>query len=106
MTNDPPAVASKASVDLESESVAGEDDPGASMDMPPAGQEPAAVPGGTETVRPDAGAVLNPGDDAAPGTPGTGEALCRACGGSGRLGGTPCAACGGTGKVVAGMGGG
>lgn len=28
---------------------------------------------------------LNPGDEVAPGTPGTGEALYRVCGGSGRI---------------------
>ena len=28
---------------------------------------------------------LNPGDEAAPGTPGTGEAVCPDCGGSGKI---------------------
>jgi hypothetical protein len=49
---------------------------------------------------------LRPGDEAAPGTPGTGESICRVCGGSGR---DPqqrtCAQCGGTGKVTVGIGG-
>ncbi len=49
---------------------------------------------------------LNPGDDAAPGTPGTGEDICRRCGGSGRIDGGGCPNCGGTGKVVEGIGGG
>lgn len=49
---------------------------------------------------------LNPGDDAAPGTPGTGEDLCRRCGGSGRIDGVECPNCGGTGKVIEGIGGG
>jgi len=48
----------------------------------------------------------NPGDDASPGTPGTGENLCRRCGGSGEVESAPCPDCKGTGKVVAGIGGG
>jgi hypothetical protein len=70
------------------ESVAGEEDPGASIDLvqPPAGQ---------------------PGDEAPRGVPGTGEAICRRCGGSGRTdGGERCTECGGTGKVNVGVGGG
>jgi hypothetical protein len=47
----------------------------------------------------------NPGDEAAPGTPGTGENLCRKCSGTGDQGGQPCPECGGTGKVVEGIGG-
>lgn len=46
-----------------------------------------------------------PGDEAPPGAPGTGENLCRRCGGSGRLDGQPCPECGGTGKVTEGLGG-
>lgn len=50
---------------------------------------------------------LNPGDEAAPGTPGTGEDLCLECNGTGkREGGTECQACAGTGKVVRAVGGG
>jgi hypothetical protein len=48
---------------------------------------------------------INPGDEAAPGTPGTGENVCRACGGSGRQAGRACPECGGSGKVVEGIGG-
>ncbi|MHA6718017.1 hypothetical protein ACX40Y_01075 [Sphingomonas sp. RS6] len=47
---------------------------------------------------------LNPGDEAAPGTPGSGEDIC--CGGSGRIDGGECPVCGGTGKVIEGIGGG
>jgi hypothetical protein len=86
-------------------SVAGEEDPGASMDMAqnrgtegrndqPAGRPPT---GG----RPD----LAPGDEAAPGTPSTGESICPQCGGSGRLGASSCPNCLGTGKVIVGIGG-
>ena len=49
---------------------------------------------------------MSPGDQAPPGTVGTGENLCRACGGSGRgTGGEPCASCSGTGVVTEEMGG-
>ena len=51
-------------------------------------------------------APLNPGDEAAAGTPGTGENLCPHCGGSGDHDGTPCEVCGGTGKVTEGLAGG
>ena len=50
---------------------------------------------------------LNPGDDAAPGTPGAGEDICDACAGRGTLAdGKPCPQCGGTGRVMEGIGGG
>ena len=45
------------------------------------------------------------GDDAAPGTPGTGENLCPECNGSGKLGNRACPNCDGTGKVIEGIGG-
>lgn len=48
---------------------------------------------------------LNPGDDAAPGTPGTGENICPQCGGSGEWQGSECAQCGGSGRVIEGIGG-
>ena len=48
----------------------------------------------------------SPGDAAAPGTPGTGENVCPACKGSGRLGNDPCPNCSGTGVVIEGVGGG
>lgn len=77
-------VSSAGSAHSLTESVAGEEDPGASLDTVPA----------------------HPGDEASPGTPGTGEGLCRECGGSGRRDdGRTCPACGGTGKVTVGIGG-
>ncbi len=48
---------------------------------------------------------LNPGDEAPPGTPGTGEDVCPDCRGTGRRDGRECATCGGTGKIVEGVGG-
>jgi hypothetical protein len=50
---------------------------------------------------------LNPGDDAEPGTPGTGEDICDACAGKGTLpDGKACPQCGGSGHVIVGIGGG
>jgi DnaJ-class molecular chaperone len=48
---------------------------------------------------------MNPGDEAPPGTKGTGETVCPACSGSGRRGEQPCSNCGGTGKVIKAIGG-
>ena len=47
----------------------------------------------------------SPGDDASPGTPGTGEDICRVCNGDGKVDGKTCENCGGSGKVVEGVGG-
>lgn len=48
---------------------------------------------------------LRPGDEAPAGTPGTGENICRRCGGSGKADGASCPDCGGTGKITTGIGG-
>jgi hypothetical protein len=53
----------------------------------------------------DPTAEMAPGDEAPPGTPGAGENLCPACGGSGKLEGADCQTCGGTGKVIEEVGG-
>jgi len=50
-------------------------------------------------------ANLKPGDEAAPGTLGTGENICPQCHGSGRLSGQSCPNCRGTGKITTGIGG-
>lgn len=49
--------------------------------------------------------MLNPGDEAAPGTPGVGEDICPECQGKGRIDGSPCPVCGGSGKVIRAIGG-
>jgi hypothetical protein len=49
--------------------------------------------------------ILNPGDEAAPGTPGTGEDVCPLCHGHGRIMRSRRPNCGGTGKVIRGIGG-
>lgn len=95
----------EAPVDLAAESVAGEEDPGASIDLalsPDRSDQPAG--GGAEQV-PTPQAPMSPGDEAPAGTPGTGEDVCPRCGGSGKLGASDCPACGGTGKVTVGIGG-
>ena len=94
--NHPPA---KTDTDF-SQSVAGEEDPGASLDMAAktpgtASSNPVSMPSGTQ----------HPDDEAPEGTPGTGEGLCRECGGSGQVDDGPCPSCDGTGKVVVGVGG-
>ena len=66
------------------QSVAGEEDPGAALDITP----------------PRAGGAVSPAG------PGTGETACRRCGGSGRVGDSLCPTCGGTGTVSLGIGGG
>lgn len=50
-------------------------------------------------------ATPRPGDQAPEGTPGTGEALCPVCGGTGKTDGRNCENCGGTGKIIEGVGG-
>ncbi|WP_332815439.1 hypothetical protein [Ramlibacter sp.] len=100
-----PRTAGTGPIDL-SESVAGEEDPGSSIEI---GSRRPASPG---AAQPSSGAQASgptppmaPGDEAPPGTPSTGEDLCRACGGTGQLNGGPCPECEGTGKVVRGIGG-
>ena len=51
------------------------------------------APSGTAGVR-------NPGDQAAPDAPQTGEVTCPECHGTGRIQGGACPNCGGTGQVV------
>ncbi len=45
-------------------------------------------------------ATMAPGDEAPPGTPGTGEDVCPDCAGSGRSDGGECGTCLGRGRVV------
>jgi DnaJ-class molecular chaperone len=49
---------------------------------------------------------MNQGDDAAPGTAGTGEDVCPDCQGSGKIDNQDCQNCGGTGIVIQGLAGG
>ena len=48
---------------------------------------------------------MAPGDEARPGTPGTGEDICPQCQGSGKKDGRRCENCAGTGKIIRGIGG-
>lgn len=104
--------ASSGPVDLSAESVAGEEDPGAAIDIDladtgrtsfAAAMASGAEPGKDNPAAPPA--PMSPGDEAPPGTPGTGEDVCRTCGGTGRLNGGVCPDCEGTGKVNVGIGG-
>ena len=55
----------------------------------------------------NAGSHLKPGDEALPGTPGTGEDICPECRGTGKLkDGDECPTCEGTGRIVQAIGGG
>lgn len=96
-------------VDL-SRSVAGEEDPGASIDMSKAdamssgrSDQPANPGDGKQPS--GRGAPMAPGDQAPPGAPGTGEGVCPSCGGSGKTASGTCPDCQGTGKVTVGIGG-
>lgn len=100
----PPSTPAKGEdLDL-TNSVAGEEDPGASIDlaMPGRSDQPA---GQGSQQSPGAQPRMSPGDEAPPGTPGTGEDVCPQCGGTGRVGASACPACQGSGKVNVGIGG-
>jgi len=60
---------------------------------------------GAPTDPPPVPPKLNPGDEAALGTPGTGEDICPLCHGHGRIMHTRCPNCGGSGRIVRGIGG-
>jgi hypothetical protein len=69
--------------------------------------------GGFMTASPSTGTPINPGthlkpgDEAAPGTPGTGEDICPECSGTGkRKDGNECPNCEGTGRIIQAIGGG
>ncbi|MBT2322005.1 hypothetical protein J7E62_06510 [Variovorax paradoxus] len=60
----------------------------------------------SDDAAPSGAPPSRPGDEAPAGTPGTGEGLCRRCGGSGKTeDGQACPECKGTGKVTVGIGG-
>jgi DnaJ-class molecular chaperone len=50
--------------------------------------------------------TMKPGDEAPPGTPGTGEDVCPNCQGKGMVNHRRCPTCSGTGVVVKGLAGG
>jgi hypothetical protein len=58
--------------------------------------------GGRETGTPglEPSAPKNPGDEALPGSKQTGDQICPACQGSGRIQDSDCADCGGTGRIT------
>jgi hypothetical protein len=97
------------SLDMDlAQSVAGEEDPGASIDLAQAAASPGKSdqPAEQRDGRPSAAQrPMSPGDEAPAGTPGTGEDVCPNCGGSGRAASGACPVCAGTGKVTVGIGG-
>jgi hypothetical protein len=78
--------------------------PGQPARAPGASDQPAGGHGGDAAPAP-AAAPMSPGDEAPPGTPGTGEDVCPRCGGSGRQGDGECPECQGSGRVTVGIGG-
>lgn len=60
---------------------------------------------GSSQDDPNSRRTAKPGDVAPPGTPGTGEAPCPACRGTGLIEGRRCVECAGTGIVIQGIGG-
>jgi hypothetical protein len=52
------------------------------------------------TAQPSGETPMAPGDEAPRGTPGTGEDICPACGGSGRRGEDACDHCLGRGRII------
>ncbi|HEY0823546.1 MAG TPA: hypothetical protein VGD76_07135 [Ramlibacter sp.] len=87
-------------------SVAGEEDPGASFDLPTGTEGRRDQPAGQPPMQPTGGQPpMAPGDEAPAGTPSTGENVCPQCGGTGRIGASACPNCQGTGVVIVGIGG-
>jgi hypothetical protein len=101
-----PKVPARPDAGVDLTSVAGEEDPGASLDLPAKGEGARVVPP-ADRPREATGAQtpMAPGDQAPSGTPSTGEDVCPQCGGTGRLGAAACPHCQGTGVVIVGIGG-
>lgn len=78
--------------------------PAATAPHEPAPGSAVAGPEGTRMA--DKNPNMNPGDEAAPGTKGTGEDVCPDCHGSGKRDGRECKTCGGSGKIIRAIGGG
>ena len=84
-------------------------DPSAAGSTTGAGQQGGShlTGGAPSPVRVDGGVGLSPGDEAAPGTVGSGDDVCPVCAGSGKnASGGACPNCRGTGIVTEGIGGG
>ena len=99
-----PKVPARPGADVDLTSVAGEEDPGASLDLPVA-KSTAGRPGQAPRQSVAAQPPMAPGDQAPAGTPSTGEHPCPQCGGTGRLGASACPHCQGTGVVTVGISG-
>lgn len=78
-----------------------------SDDRTPSRREPVSHPSEGAPEHATAGPTLHQGDEAAPGTPGTGEDVCQLCEGRGSLpSGEACPDCDGSGRIIQGIGGG
>ena len=80
------------------------------MPTVPSSKQPLSAAQPTQPTQPTpAPPQMAPGDEAPAGSPGTGEGVCRACGGTGHMEGDAaarvCPRCLGTGKVTVGIGG-
>jgi hypothetical protein len=87
------------------QSIAGEEDPGAAVDLAMAVGKPDRAAGRPGDDASTVQVPMSPGDEAPAGTSGTGENVCPRCGGSGKLANADCPMCQGTGKVTSGIGG-
>lgn len=105
--NDPPASGAHSpdgdeEIHLASESVAGEEDPGASLDIPE-GVYSSGSSGGSEVIS-AAPSPLGQAHETPAGMPFSAAKICSACDGSGRVGESLCASCNGSGSVADGPG--
>lgn len=78
-------------------------DPAAAGGGQAGGQQSGGAP---KPVEVDGGQGLSPGDEAAPGTVGSGDDVCPVCAGSGKNAEGACPNCRGTGIITEGIGGG
>ena len=95
-------------INLASESVAGEEDPGASLDLPASASSSSSSSSGGSPGSGGAPAVPDlpdPVQETPAATPFPGEKTCRECGGSGQFGASACPRCNGSGKVAVRQGG-
>ena len=88
------------------ESVAGEEDPGAAIDLEMASPGRSDPPlGRRDNERQDAQTPTSPSGEALLDMPESGHDACPRCGGSGTLAGRECPECQGSGKLNVGIGG-
>ena len=92
-------------INLASESVAGEEDPGASLDMPASASSSSSGGSPGSGGAPETPDHLGPVQETPAETLFTGEKTCHECGGSGQFGASACPRCNGSGKLAVRQGG-